>query len=177
MKRSILKWELVGIAVISVLGSALHFVFEWSGSWAPVGVIAAVNESVWEHFKIAFWPALFYAIFEYLFLRRATKNFMLAKAIGIYVMPMAIALIFYSYTAIIGHEILIVDILTFFVAVALGQLTSYKILTIRQLPAWSEKAGLALVILLALAFGVFTFYPPHLSVFRDAVSGGYGIIK
>jgi hypothetical protein len=177
MKRSVLRWELVGIAIISILGSVLHFVFDWSGNWAPVGVIAAVNESVWEHFKIAFWPALFYAIFEYPFLRRATKNFMLAKAIGIYVMPIAIALIFYSYTAIIGQEILIVDILIFVVAVAIGQLTSYKILTMRKLPAWSDKVGLALVILLAIAFGVFTFYPPHLPVLRDAVSGGYGIIK
>jgi hypothetical protein len=177
MKRSILKWELIGIAVISLVGSALHFVFEWSGNWAPVGVIAAVNESVWEHFKLAFWPALIYAICEYPFFRRYTKNFMIAKAAGIYVMPMAIAVIFYSYTAIIGHEILIVDILSFFVAVAVGQLTSYKILTIRQLPAWLDKLGLALVILLAIAYGVFTFYPPHLPVFQDAVTGGYGIIQ
>jgi hypothetical protein len=177
MKRSILKWELIGIAVISLVGSALHFVFGWSGNWAPVGVIAAVNESVWEHFKLAFWPALFYAIGEYPFFRRSARNFMLAKAAGIYAMPIAIAVIFYSYTAIIGHEILIVDILSFFVAVAVGQLTSYKILTIRQLPAWLDKLGLALVILLAIAFGVFTFYPPHLPVFRDAVSGGYGIIR
>jgi hypothetical protein len=177
MKRSILKWELIGIAVISLVGSALHFVFEWSGNWAPVGVIAAVNESVWEHFKLAFWPALLYALCEYPFFRRSAKNFMLAKAAGIYVMPMAIAVIFYSYTAIIGHEILAVDILSFFVAVAVGQLTSYKILTIRQLPAWLDKLGLALVILLAVAYGVFTFYPPHLPVFRDAVSGGYGIIQ
>jgi hypothetical protein len=177
MKRSILKWELIGIAIISLVGSALHFVFEWSGNWTPVGVIAAVNESVWEHFKLAFWPALFYAICEYPFFRRSAKNFMIAKAAGIYAMPMAIAVIFYSYTAIIGHEILIVDILSFFVAVALGQLTSYKILTARQLPTWLDKLGLALVILLAIAYGVFTFYPPHLPVFQDAVSGGYGIIK
>jgi hypothetical protein len=177
MKRSILKWELVGIAVISILGSVLHFAFEWSGNWGPLGVIAAVNESVWEHFKIAFWPALFYAIFEYPFFRRSANNFMLAKAAGIYVMPIAIAVIFYSYTAIIGKEILIVDILIFVVAVALGQLTSYKMLTIKRLPLWSDKVGLALVIVLANAFGVFTFYPLHLSVFRDAVSGGYGIIN
>jgi len=176
MKRSILKWELVGIAVISVLGSALHFVFGWSGNWAPVGVIAAVNESVWEHFKLAFWPALFYAIFEYPFFRRATNNFMIAKAAGIYAMPIAIAVIFYSYTAVTGHEILIVDISSFFIAIAIGQLTSYKILTMRQLPAWSDAVGLVLVILLAIAFGVFTFYPPHLPVFRDALTGGYGIV-
>ncbi len=177
MKRSVLRWELVGIAVISIVGSALHFVFEWAGGWEPVGVIAAVNESVWEHFKIAFWPALFYAILEYPFLRRSTSNFMTAKAIGIYIMPIAIAVIFYSYTAVIGEEILAVDILIFFVAVALGQLASYKILTMRRLPAWTGKVGLVMVIALAVAFGVFTFYPPHLGIFRDAVSGGYGIVQ
>jgi len=177
MKRSVLKWELVGIAVISIVGSVLHFVFEWSGGWEPVGVIAAVNESVWEHFKIAFWPALFYAIFEYPFLRRSTSNFMIAKAIGIYVMPVAIAVIFYSYTAIFGEEILIVDILIFFVAVALGQLASYRILTVRRWPRWTGRLGLVMVIALAVAFGMFTFYPPHLPLFRDAVSGGYGIIS
>jgi len=177
MNRSVLRWELVGIAVISIAGSVLHFVFEWSGGLEPVGVFAAVNESVWEHFKIAFWPALLYAIFEYPFLRRATNNFMIAKAIGIYVMPIAIAVIFYSYTAIFGEEILIVDILIFIVAVALGQLASYRILTMRRLPRWTGRVGLAMVVLLAVAFGVFTFYPPHLPIFRDAVSGGYGIVQ
>jgi len=177
MKRSILRWELIGIAVISIVGSVLHFAFEWSGSCPPMGVIAAVNESVWEHLKIAFWPALFYAIFEYPFFRRSTNNFMIAKAAGIYVMPVAIVVLFYSYTAIIGGEILIVDILIFVVAVALGQLTSYKMLTIKRLPPWLDKVGLVLVILLAVAFGVFTFYPLHLPIFRDAVTGAYGIIE
>jgi hypothetical protein len=176
MKRSVLKWELVGIGVIFIVGALFHFLFEWSGGWEPVGVIAAVNESVWEHFKIAFWPALFYAIFEYPFLRRSTSNFMVAKAIGIYVMPVAIAVIFYSYTAIVGEEILIVDILIFFVAVALGQLASYKILTVRLWPRWTGRLGLVMVIALAVAFGVFTFYPPHLPIFRDVVTGGYGIV-
>jgi hypothetical protein len=177
MNRSVLRWELVGIAVIFIAGSLFHFLFEWVGSWPPVGVIAAVNESVWEHFKIAFWPALFYAIIEYPFLKRYTNNFFIAKAVGIYIMPIAIAVIFYSYTAIWGEEILVVDILIFFVAVALGQLASYKILAMRRLPRWTSKAGLVMVVLLAVAFGVFTFYPPHLPIFRDAVSGGYGIVQ
>jgi hypothetical protein len=177
MKRSILRWELTGIAVIAILGSVLHFAFEWSGNWAPIGVIAAVNESVWEHLKIAFWPALFYALFEYPFFRGAARNFITAKATGIYVMPVAIVVLFYSYTAIIGREILIVDILIFVVAVALGQLTSYKLLTIDRLPSWLDKLGVGLVILLAVAMGVFTFYPPHLPIFRDALTGTYGILE
>jgi len=175
MKRTVLRWELVGIAAISIAGSLLHFVFEWSGGWTPVGVIAAVNESVWEHFKLAFWPALLYAIVEYPFLRHSARNFMVGKAIGILVMPITIAVVFYAYTAIAGEEILLVDILLFFVAVALGQLASYKVMTMRRLPRWTGGVGLVMVILLAVAFVVFTFYPPHLPIFRDAVSGGYGI--
>jgi hypothetical protein len=177
MKRSILKWELIGIAVISLLGSVLHFAFELSGDWPPMGVIAAVNESVWEHLKIAFWPALFYALFEYPFLKGSAKNFIIAKAAGIYVMPAAIVVLFYSYTAVIGGDILIVDILIFVVAVALGQLTSYRLLTMGRLPPWLDKLGIAMVVLLAAAMGVFTFYPPHLPIFRDSLTGAYGILS
>jgi hypothetical protein len=154
----------------------LHFTFEWSGQLAPVGVIAAVNESVWEHLKIGFWPALFYAAFEYRYLKGATNNFVVAKAAGIYVIPVAIVVIFYSYTAIVGHDILIVDILIFVIAIALGQLVSYKGLTSRRLPPWLDKVGIALVVILAAVFGVFTFYPPHLPIFRDSLTGAYGIL-
>lgn len=177
MRRFVLRWELVGIIVISVLGSVLHFVFEWFGEWDPVGVIAAVNESVWEHLKLAFWPAVFYAVLEYRYLKRLTNNFFLAKACGTYVMPISIVTLFYAYTAAVGHEILAADILIFWLAVALGQLASYRMLTSHVLPEWSNVVGLALVVFLAIAFVVFTFYPPHLPIFMDPVTGGYGILK
>ena len=53
MNSKILKWELYGILVLSLLGTVMHFVFDWSGQSAPVGAFAAVNESVWEHLKLA----------------------------------------------------------------------------------------------------------------------------
>jgi len=174
MSRSILKWELIGIATISILGAILHFVFDWSGQWEPLGVIAAVNESVWEHFKIGFWPALLYAIVEYPFLKKYTNNFLIAKAACVYVIPVTIAIVFYSYTSVFGQEILLVDISIFVLAIALGQLASYRILTLSQLQRWFNGLGVFLIIILAVAFGVFTFYPPHLPIFLDATSV-YGI--
>ena len=177
MKKIVLKWELIGIAVISGFGALLHFVFDWSGQWEPVGVIAAVNESVWEHFKIAFWPTLCYAVVEHKLLRNFTNNFIIAKAACIFVIPAAIAALFYSYTAISGQEILAVDILIFVIAIAVGQLTSYKILTLSRLPRWLNSLGCILIIIYATSFGLFTFYPPHWSVFEDPVSGSYGIVK
>ncbi|MBN1366816.1 MAG: hypothetical protein JW967_02685 [Dehalococcoidales bacterium] len=175
MSKSVRKWEFIGIAVISIVGSFLHFLFELAGKWAPVGAIAAVNESVWEHFKIGFWAAAFYLIFEYFYLNKSFRNFFFAKAIGIYSIPAVIALIFYSYTAILGHEILAVDILTFIIAIAVSQLISYRLSTIMILPAWLNSLGLALIIIMAAAFIVFTYLPPHLAVFLDSVTGKYGI--
>ncbi len=176
MNRRILKWELIGILIISIVGSLLHFFFDWAGKWPPIGAIAAVNESVWEHFKIAFWPALLYAVLEYAVVRKSTKNFFIAKAVGIYAIPVIIAIIFYSYTTVIGHSILAIDISSFIVAIAIGQLISYKILTSHQLPVWTNNLGVILLVLLAIAFIIFTYLPPHLPVFKDGPSGNYGII-
>ena len=175
MKKTIRKIEYIGIAVISIVGSFLHFLFELSAEWAPAGAIAAVNESVWEHFKIGFWAAVFYMIFEYFYLRKSFRNFFWAKAIGIYSIPIVIAIIFYSYTTILGDEILWVDILTFIIAVAICQLISYHLSKIKELTWWFNILGLALLVILAAAFVIFTYYPPHLPVFLDSVTGKYGI--
>ena len=86
-KEKILTWEIIGAVIISLLGSFLHFFFALLGEWPPVALIAAVNESVWEHLKLAFWPALIFALIEWPFFRGKTKNFWAAKSIGIFTMP------------------------------------------------------------------------------------------
>ncbi len=44
-----------------------------------------------------------------------------------------ITAIFYSYTTFTGESIFVIDILSFIVAVVIGQLSSYKLLTYKQL--------------------------------------------
>jgi hypothetical protein len=175
MKNSVLKWEMLGIVAISLLGSFLHFAFDLSGEIKLIGTISAVNESVWEHLKIAFWPALLYAVFEYPFLKGRTNNYLIAKATSIYLMPITITAVFYLYTAAIGHHFLVIDIITFVAAIAVGQIASYRMLVTRRLPRWLNLVGLAALIALAIAFIVFTFSPPQLPIFRDSITGTYGI--
>jgi hypothetical protein len=175
MKRSVLKWELIGIAVISVLGSALHFAFELSGEWPPMGVIAAVNESVFEHLKLTFWPTVLYAAVTYRLLRDSARNFIIGKTAAVYVMPVTIIVLFYAYTTLTGTDNVLIDIAIFILAVALGQLVSYRILIKAQLPQWLKWFSLAFLIILAVIYGLFTYFPPHVSFFQDANSGAYGI--
>jgi len=175
MKHSVLKWELIGIAVISVVGSALHFLFELSGEWPPVGVIAAVNESVFEHLKLTFWPTVVYAAATYALLRKSAKNFIIAKTVAVYVMPVTIIVLFYGYTTLTGIESVIIDILIFIVAVAVGQLVSYRMLIMERLPQWLKWLSMVFLVILAVIYGLFTFYPPHVDFFMDSATGSYGI--
>jgi len=175
-KRSIFWYELVGMVFIIILGSMLHFTFEWSGFQVIVGVFSAVNESVWEHLKIAFWPTLLYAIFEYRFLTKKTNNFFFAKALGIYIIMVIIPVIFYAYTLFIEHN-LTIDVLSFIFAIIVGQLVSYKMLTFKNLSKNLKLISIVTLAILAVAFMVFTFYPPQAQLFQDPNTGEYGIIN
>jgi hypothetical protein len=174
--RPVFVYELVGMVFIIALGSMLHFTFELSGGNPIVGAFSAVNESVWEHLKLVFWPALLFMFIEYMPLRRKmTNNFALAKTAGIYLATIIIPIIFYSYTAITGKSIFLIDISSFIFAVIVGQLLSYKLLTYRKLSEGFNRLSLILLVLLGVAFVLFTFYPPQLMVFRDPITGRYGI--
>ena len=175
MRKYVLRWELSGIIFVFLLGALLHFLFEWSGESRLVGLFASVNESVWEHFKQGFWPMAICAAIEYRFLIGRINNFFTAKAVAVYIIPIITGLVFYGYTAIIGEEILIVDILIFLVAIVTGQLISYKIMTSSKLPAYANVVSVLFVILLALILMLFTLYPLHLPIFLDSNSGTYGI--
>jgi len=175
MKKYVLKWEVSGILFVFLLSVLLHFLFEWSGESRIVGLFAPVNESVWEHFKLGFWPMCLFAVIEYRFLRVHVNNFLAAKAVAVYLIPIITGLVFYAYTAITGEEILIVDIFIFLVAIIVGQLTSYKIMISSKLPEYTKFISPIFIILLALIFMLFTFYPPHLPIFLDGSTGTYGI--
>ncbi|NIQ07744.1 MAG: hypothetical protein GWO20_19120 [Candidatus Korarchaeota archaeon] len=173
--KKVLQWELQGMVFIIFLGSFLHFAFELSGGWWPIGIIAAVNESVFEHLKLGIWPAFFYTILESKQVRGDTTNFGVAKAASMYLIPLTIVVLFYSYTTILGHGLLAIDIAIFIIAVVVGQGVSYKLLTSFSLhEKWERVAWLAMLVLLLVTV-LFTFFPPHLAIFQDSTTGDYGI--
>jgi hypothetical protein len=180
MQQQIRRWEFFGAMVIIVLGSVFHFVYEWLGNWRPAALIFAVNESTWEHLKLAFWPAIIWSLIERV---RWTKpgndiaNFFVAKAVALYIMPILIVGIFYSYTAILGDNFLILDISSFILAVCVGQYCSYRILSAKPLSATLRPIAMAAIIIITTCFLLFTFMTPRFFLFHDPVTGGYGIVN
>lgn len=177
MNSKVKRWEVIGIILIIGFGTTLHFWFEWTDYWRPMALIAAVNESTWEHFKMAFWPGLIFAIIEYPFLKKETNNFLVAKALGLLTMPIVTMILFYGYTSITDHN-LIADIIVFILSVIAGQLVSLKLLTTPQFsnPAFKPLAAAALLVM-TLAFSLFSYYPFENFLFEHPPeTGEYGIL-
>lgn len=172
--RRVLVWEMVGILFIIGAGSLLHFVYEWSHHSPIVGLFSPVNESVWEHLKMGFWSLFLFSVIEYWFIKRRADNFFVAKAAGILSLQLLIVIVFYTYTAFTGQEILVVDIASYVVGAVICQVIAYQILTARRLPAGLTLAGISLIVLHAVTLMVFTFAPPRLPIFKDSNTGRYG---
>lgn len=177
MIYKILLYELLGVIFISIFGSLLHFTYDWSDKYKPLALISAVNESTWEHLKIAFWPALIYSIIEYVPLSEIANNFIISKATCLLVIPISIIILFYSYTTILGHNYLIIDISIFILSIYFGQKISFKILTMPQLPSFLTSLSMFIILILIIKFSLFTFFPPKTPLFKDPVTGKYGIYK
>ncbi len=175
MKKRTFHWELFCAIGTIILGFLFHFAFSWFGSWKPSALFFAVNESVWEHCKIAFWPALLFAVIEYLFIGKSLNNFIISKFTLLFTITLTIIVLFYSYTGILGYNLLILDIMIFFIAIIFGQYLSYKLLIHKQLNKLLNILSCLFIIVLIIAFSTFTFYPPHINLFKDPQTKTYGI--
>jgi hypothetical protein len=127
MRKKIIVYHILGAVFATIFGSLLHFIYEISGYLKPVAVIGAVNESTWEHLKIAFWPVFIFLLIEYFIYGKNIKNFYFAKIKQLYTTPILIIVLFYGYTALIKHN-LFLDIFIFIIAIVIGYIVSYKIL-------------------------------------------------
>ena len=83
---------------------------------------------------------------------------------------------FYTYTGVFGIESLVLDIISLFLALVLGQMEALRYLRRGKAGPFAVFVSLLVFLLLAAAFVVFTFAPPHIPLlFLDGPTGTYGI--
>ena len=174
----LLKIELIVTILELILGTLLHYIYEWSGNNVIIASFSAVNESVWEHLKLVFYPMLILGLIEYYFVKNIANNYIEAKAIGIFTAISFIVISFFTYTGIIGTNFFIIDILIFIISIILGEWTSYKLMKRKNESTIQTKilAGGILIFLLS-CFIIFTYVTPQVNLFRDFTNGTYGITE
>lgn len=174
-KNKILQFQIFSVIFVIIMGILLHFTYEWSNENVIVGAFSAVNESTWEHLKLIYFPMLMTTIIGYFYLVNTTNNFLCAKLIGILISTLFIVIFFYAYTAILGNNVAVLDIGSFFIAVILGEYISYKILTSKFV--CNTNLAIVVLIVLLVSFISFTYVTPRIFLFQDPINGGYGIVE
>ena len=156
-----------------IVGTLLHFTYEWSGNNPIVGAFSAVNESTWEHLKLVFFPMLIITILGYFL----TKNprYICARTLGIVTSILFIIIFFYTYTGIIGTNFTFLDIGSFFVSIILGEYISYKYMISDN--RCNKPTAIAILTVLTIAFITFTYITLQIGLFKDPVNNQYGIRK
>lgn len=174
----LIKIELIVTILELILGTLLHFIYEWSGNNVIIASFSAVNESVWEHLKLVFYPMLILGLIEYYFVKNIANNYIEAKAIGIFTAISFIVISFFTYTGIIGTNFFIIDILIFIISIILGEWTSYKLMKRKNESTIQTKIlASGILIFLLSCFIIFTYVTPQVNLFRDFTNGTYGITE
>ena len=172
-QKSICKYQIVSAIFVAVLGTLLHFTFGWSSNNPIVGAFSAVNESTWEHLKLLFFPMLISIIIGCFYFRNKVPNLICAKTIGILISILFTIVFFYTSSGIIGKNIDILNIATFYIAVILGEYVAYRIM-ISNLNC-NRTLSIIILSILFLCFIAFTYQTPQIGIFKDPITGTYGI--
>ena len=173
-EKSIGLWQLMGFAVTSFSGTVLHFLYEWLGNAVWIAPFSGVNESTWEHMKLLFWPMLVFAILQSLFFRER-EDFWCIKLRGTLLGLGLIPVLFYTYNGVIGKSPDWLNIAIFFIASAIAYVYETRQLKKEPRPCKNPKIVIALLVLIAILFVVFTFLTPEIGIFKDPLTGSYGI--
>ena len=174
MKRSIGLWQFFGFAVTAFMGTVLHFLYEWLDKAKWIAPFSGVNESTWEHMKLLFWPMLLFAITEYFFFRDR-EDFWCIKLRGILCGLILIPILFYTYNGVIGKSPDWINITIFFVSAAIAYFREARAFARGDGHCTGRTAAFAVLLSLAALFILFTFKTPALGIFRDPLTGSYGV--
>ena len=168
-KNKLLKFQIFSVIFTWILGTLLHFTYEWSNENIIIAAFSAVNESTWEHLKLLFFPMLITTVTGYFYLRPKDeyKNFLCAKTIGILAALSFVVVFFYTYTGIIGTNFAVLDIGSFFVGVFLGEFVAYKMTL--SMKCCNKLSAIIVLVILLLCFITFTFNAPSIGLFRNPV--------
>ena len=172
-QRSIL-WQAAGFALVTFGGTILHFLYDWTGGSILVSPFSGVNESTWEHMKLLYWPLFIHALVQRLFFKDQ-KNYWCVKLAEILLGLVLIPVLFYTYNGVFGKSPDWVNIAIFYITAALAFLFEWWVFKKDLLQCKYPQLAFAAICLVGVLFVVFTFASPQIPLFRDPLTGSYGI--
>ena len=171
--KKILIFCIIGFLFVSIMGALSHFFYEWSDFNKIIGILFPANESTWEHLKLAISPTIIYFLFGKIFIKNT--NFLFALFITLLTPIIVIPILFYTYTAIVGHEILFVDVSIFLISVCFAFFMCWLILALNPLKQVYNIIAVIGLVLILICYFTLTLYPPNFFIFKDFTNNTCGL--
>ena len=166
---------IIAIIFISLIGTLLHFMYEWTNHNKVVSLFAAVNESTWEHIKIALTPIFIWTLYDGA-VYGLNPNYFVAKMLSILVIILLIPILFYGYKIFTKKSILAIDITIFYVAIITSCLVFKYIINIKPLPFFYIYLSAVLLFIIFGFYMVLTLQPIKNFLLKDPSTKKYCLI-
>lgn len=169
-------WQIVIIEsiAVTVIGSLFHFVYNFSGRNKFVALFAAVNESTWEHIKLAL-SGIFVCTLVDVWWLGDNPNYWFAKSMSFLVPVLVIPVLFYGYRAVLKvKSCLPIDITIFFIASFASSAAFVGMLELAPMGEAGEIASMIISVIVLTMYLSLTQFPLHNFLFRDPITGKYG---
>lgn len=155
------RFDWLGLGLACALGTAAHFFYSWFPT-PLVGLFVPVNESVWEHLKLLFWPTVLTATGM---AQGSThpQRFWGAVLSMVLVTPVGMTSIYYLLHAGFGLGGLALDLLLYYGTMGVQ---FWGIARLRTRPI-EHRTGILVMLagLYAICLMALTLAPPQLPIF------------
>ena len=169
------KETVLDIILVCIIGTVFHFAYEFSGRNILVALFSAVNESIWEHIKIACMSIYIVSFIKMAIKEKRDKNLWISLFFKIISIIIIIPIFFYSYRAILGIEILYLDLIILYISIIISEIVENYVKKCLVISSKVEDIYKYVNIIVILIFVIFIFWTPNLGIFRDFTVEKYRI--
>ncbi|TCT14380.1 hypothetical protein EDC18_106184 [Natranaerovirga pectinivora] len=174
MQKKLYYYEILMFFIANVLMFLLHDAYSETGLHF-LSYISAVNESIYEHMKMTFFSLLIVYVILFFIVGKRYNNYWFGKFCALIIAPFLVMVLYYTYSGVLGYNILWIDILIGVLAILTGQIISYYIISKTRIMLFNNFIWFLLVVLLAVIFSTLTYNPIHIDLFKDNRSGRFGV--
>ena len=174
MNKKLYSLQIKGFIFTSILGVLLHYLFDFTDKSMIVALFSPVNESIWEHLKLIYFPMTIYSLIEIKYLQNEYSIFWCVKLLGVLSSILLTPILYYTLNGAFGTLPDFVNIIIYFASIAFGYWLEAILFINNTIDCKNPHIAKYIVLLISVLFMFFTFLPPQIPLFKDPVTSTYG---
>ena len=167
MKYSLKAWQIIGFIFTGTMGVLLHFLYGLTGGSILVAPFSAINESIFEHMKLLFFPMLAFALIQSRYMGESYPDFWCVKFIGILSGTILIPVLYYTLNGAFGTLPDWTNIAIFFITALISYILETKLFGKGNTICNSGENAFLALCLIAVIMASLTFFPLDIPLFQD----------